>query len=238
MRERSHINKSVYINSSNVNKVKPVNNDNNNSNEAGNSQKINEEKKKEEKSYIQPKFGNIMDRINKFSNKNITATNNEPEKNIKPPESIHQKSNSLTTDDSKNNQANTNKIENKNEKIDNINTNKEINKDNEYKQKLKEKVSLLNKYAEKNKNKDNGTKDFYNRRKTFFTNDVFKDVNNLYKEEISSKEYKQSFDKLHNLQNLLKKESSLRELCKYIILFIFNNIFYSYKDKRRNKEEY
>ena len=76
---------------------------------------------------------------------------------------------------------------------------------------------MFNTFAEKNKNQDNGTKDFYNRRKTYFTKDAIKKAENLVvKEEINSKEYKQSFDKLHNLQNLLKKESALRELCKYI----------------------
>ena len=75
---------------------------------------------------------------------------------------------------------------------------------------------MFNSYAEKNKNQDNGTKDFYNRRKTYFIKGSFKKPDNFAKEEINSKEYKQSFDKLHNLQNLLKKESSLRELCKYI----------------------
>ena len=94
---------------------------------------------------------------------------------------------------------------------------------------------MFNRNIAKNLNKDDGTKDFYNRRKTYFSKE---NMSNLEKDELNSKEYKQSFDKLHNLQNLLKKESSLRELCKYIILFIFNNIFYSYKDKRRNKEEY
>ncbi len=76
---------------------------------------------------------------------------------------------------------------------------------------------MFNRNIAKNLNQDDGTKDFYNRRKPYFSKEK---MSNLEKDELNSKEYKQSFDKLHNLQNLLKKESSLRELCKHIILVI------------------
>ena len=214
LRERFKVNKSVYVNASNINKIKPINNDINNSKELESVKKANDDTKKDEKNIIKQKTGSILDKINKFSNKNVTTTNNIKEINIKTPEPNQQKNNSTTKDDSNNNQINTIKSETKNEKINN--SNNEVQKDKEYKPGLKDKVLMFNSYAEKNKNQDNGTKDFYNRRKTYFIKGSFKKPDNFAKEEINSKEYKQSFDKLHNLQNLLKKESSLRELCKYI----------------------
>jgi hypothetical protein len=54
-------------------------------------------------------------------------------------------------------------------------------------------------------------------------------------EEISSinnQVHNSTFERLHELQILLKKESAMKELCK-----IYNNsnyIKYSYKNKRRN----
>lgn len=74
---------------------------------------------------------------------------------------------------------------------------------------------MFNRNIAKTLNQEEGTKDFYKRRKKNFSKE---NLSYLEKDELNSKEYKQSFDKLHNLQNLLKKESSLRELCKYIIL--------------------
>jgi len=222
LRERFKVNKSVYVNASNINKIKPINNDINNSKELESVKKANDDTKKDEKNIIKQKTGSILDKINKFSNKNVTTTNNIKEINIKTPEPNQQKNNSTTKDDSNNNQINTIKSETKNEKINN--SNNEVQKDKEYKSGLKDKVSMFNSYAEKNKNQDNGTKDFYNRRKTYFIKGSFKKPVNFAKEEINSKEYKQSFDKLHNLQNLLKKESSLRELCKYINYLFYNFI--------------
>ena len=40
--------------------------------------------------------------------------------------------------------------------------------------------------------------------------------------------FEKSFDRLVNLQDLLKKESTLKELCKILLFY-----FYSYKRKRR-----
>ena len=219
MRERFNVNRSVYVNAANINKIKTINNDFNHPTESENLKKANDDTKKEEKNIIKQRTGSILDKINKFSNKNLIVTNNIKDNDFKTPEPNQQKNNITTKDDSNNNQTNTNKNETKNEKINN--SNNEVKKDKENKLKLKDKVSMFNTFAEKNKNQDNGTKDFYNRRKTYFTKDAIKKAENLVvKEEINSKEYKQSFDKLHNLQNLLKKESSLRELCKYIILLI------------------
>jgi uncharacterized protein YdiU (UPF0061 family) len=81
--------------------------------------------------------------------------------------------------------------------------------------KFKDKVSMYNNIIEKNKNQDNATKDFYTRKKPYFSKNNFRNNN------IDVKEYKQSFEKLHNLQTVLKKESSLRELCKFIIIIIY-----------------
>lgn len=55
-------------------------------------------------------------------------------------------------------QTNTNKQEIKIEKKEN----------KEYKNKLKDKVSMFNRNIAKTLNQEEGTKDFYNRRKTFF----------------------------------------------------------------------
>ena len=49
------------------------------------------------------------------------------------------------------------------------------------------------------------------------------DGNNLEKKE-------KTFTKLQRIQNLLKKESALKKLCKYIL--IINFFLYSYKTKR------
>ena len=56
--------------------------------------------------------------------------------------------------------------------------------------------------------------------------------------ENENKVYEKSFDRLLNLQTLLKKESALKELCKNIIFFNSHFIYcYSYKNKRRDKKE-
>mgnify|MGYP006873018004 CR=1 FL=1 len=52
--------------------------------------------------------------------------------------------------------------------------------------------------------------------------------NNIINEN-EKKVFEKSFDRLVNLQVLLKKESSLKELCKYF----YNFNIYSYKNKRR-----
>ena len=86
--------------------------------------------------------------------------------------------------------------------------------------KFKDKVLMYNNTIEKNKNQDNGTKDFYTRKKSYFSKNNFRN-NAIQAKNIDVKEYKQSFEKLHNLQTVLKKESSLRELCKFIIIITY-----------------
>ena len=117
--------------------------------------------------------------------------------------------------------------ENKNE-ITDININEKTSdikeeipkKNNNVENKFKDKVLMYNNTIEKNKNQDNGTKDFYTRKKSYFSKNNFKN-NAIQAKNIDVKEYKQSFEKLHNLQTVLKKESSLRELCKFIIIIIY-----------------
>ena len=102
----------------------------------------------------------------------------------------------------------------------NINENKNEITDNNVENKFKDKVLMYNNTIEKNKNQDNGTKDFYTRKKSYFSKNNFRN-NAIQAKNIDVKEYKQSFEKLHNLQTVLKKESSLRELCKFIIIIIY-----------------
>ena len=52
------------------------------------------EVEKEEKNIIKQRTGSILDKINKFSNKNVTTTNNIKEINIKTPEPNQHKNNS------------------------------------------------------------------------------------------------------------------------------------------------
>ena len=51
------------------------------------------------------------------------------------------------------------------------------------------------------------------------------DGNNLEKKE-------KTFTKLQRIQNLLKKESALKKLCKYIFIINLYFVIYSYKAKR------
>jgi len=44
-----------------------------------------------------------------------------------------------------------------------------------------------------------------------------------------------TFNKLQRIQNLLKRESALKKLCKKILINIYY-LIYSYKSKRPNKE--
>ena len=46
-------------------------------------------------------------------------------------------------------------------------------------------------------------------------------LNNKIIAENEQKIFEKSFDRLANLQDLLKKESSLKELCKIFIIFSF-----------------
>ena len=75
---------------------------------------------------------------------------------------------------------------------------------------------MFNNFIEKNKRKESETKCFDNRAKTYYIKDTIKNIteSNFDKNNNEVNEYKQTFDILHNLQNLLKKESSFKELCK------------------------
>ena len=81
---------------------------------------------------------------------------------------------------------------------------------------FKDKVAMFNNFIEKNKRKESETKYFDNRAKTYYIKDTIKNItkSNFDKNNNEVNEYKQTFDILHNLQNLLKKESSFKELCK------------------------
>jgi len=59
-------------------------------------------------------------------------------------------------------------------------------------------------------------------------------ISNETIKENEKKVYEKSFDRLANLQALIKKESSLKELCKIFIIILILFKFYSYKNKRRN----
>ena len=113
MRERFNVNRSVYVNAANINKIKTINNDFNNPTESENLKKANDDTKKEEKNIIKQRTGSILDKINKFSNKNLIVANNIKDNDFKTPEPNQQKNNITTKDDSNNNQTNTIKNETK-----------------------------------------------------------------------------------------------------------------------------
>ena len=52
----------------------------------------------------------------------------------------------------------------------------------------------------------------------------------LAKNEIKEK----TFSKLQRIQSLLKKESALKKLCKFILLKIFETLYISHKTERPN----
>ena len=234
IRDKNNINRSVYINSSNIDKMKNI--FNNQVNELENIRKslvpVKEKKesqkeekkiefrksekiefKKLESSEIQKP--NLKDMVNKFSN---------AENRIKRAETNQNKKEIKLQDNPKNVKTSPIRKENNDENdINNIN--------------FKDKISMFNNFIEKNKKKETGTQDFYSRVKTHYIKDTIKTITatNFEKNNNEVNEYQQTFDTLHNLQTALKKESSFRELCKNkIIIFIYK---YSYKNQRRNKEK-
>jgi len=224
---KNNINRSVYINSSNIDKMKNIFNNqvknNEKSNELENIRKslvpVKEKKesqkeekkiefrksekiefKKLESSEIQKP--NLKDMVNKFSN---------AENRIKRAETNQNKKEIKLQDNPKNVKTSPIRKENNDENdINNIN--------------FKDKISMFNNFIEKNKKKETGTQDFYSRVKTHYIKDTIKNITatNFEKNNNEVNEYQQTFDTLHNLQTALKKESSFRELCKNkIIIFIF-----------------
>ena len=242
---KNNVNKSVYINSSNIDKMKNIFNNQNKNKEKGNELEIirkslapvkeKKENKKEEKKIELRKSekiefkkaesselqkNNLKDMPNIFSNvesKIKRAETNQNKKVIKPQDHYKNEQNIPIG----------NEINNENKKI------KENNNVN-----FKDKISMFNNFIEKNKKNETGTQDFYSRVKTHYIKDTIKNITttNFEKNNNEVNEYKQTFDTLHNLQAALKKESSFRELCKNIII-IFILYIYSYKNKRRNKEK-
>lgn len=104
-----------------------------------------------------------------------------------------------------------------NNKSDNNGKNeKEFNKN------FKDKIEVFNNFIEKNNIKESNTQSFRSRIKTFDIKNKIKSIAkiNLEKYKIDGKEYAKSFENLQNLQSIIKKESSFRELCKinYIII--------------------
>ena len=223
---KNNINRSVYINSSNIDKMKNIFNNqvknNEKSNELENIRKslvpVKEKKesqkeekkiefrksekiefKKLESSEIQKP--NLKDMVNKFSN---------AENRIKRAETNQNKKEIKLQDNPKNVKTSPIRKENNDENdINNIN--------------FKDKISMFNNFIEKNKKKETGTQDFYSRVKTHYIKDTIKTITatNFEKNNNEVNEYQQTFDTLHNLQTALKKESSFRELCKNkIIIFI------------------
>ena len=226
IRDKNNINRSVYINSSNIDKMKNIFNNqiknNEKSNELENIRKslvpVKEKKesqkeekkiefrksekiefKKLESSEIQKP--NLKDMVNKFSN---------AENRIKRAETNQNKKEIKLQDNPKNVKTSPIRKENNDENdINNIN--------------FKDKISMFNNFIEKNKKKETGTQDFYSRVKTHYIKDTIKNITatNFEKNNNEVNEYQQTFDTLHNLQTALKKESSFRELCKNkIIIFI------------------
>ena len=220
IRDKNNINRSVYINSSNIDKMKNI--FNNQVNELENIRKslvpVKEKKesqkeekkielrksekiefKKLESSEIQKP--NLKDMVNKFSN---------AENRIKRAETNQNKKEIKLQDNPKNVKTTPIKKE--------INDENDINNIN-----FKDKISMFNNFIEKNKKKETGTQDFYSRVKTHYIKDTIKTITatNFEKNNNEVNEYQQTFDTLHNLQTALKKESSFRELCKNkIIIFI------------------
>ena len=195
--EKNTYNRSVYINSSNLNQMKSDINKNIKQSELESirkslvSVKRNDEKKNTETKKETIKKDSTKELKENFKNKINTFSNNNENNNLQTTKTL--KLNSIQ--------------------------NKEINKN------ILDKVSMFNNFIDKNKNKNKEslTTDFCSRGKTSIIKDAIKSIakSNLKKTGDESKEYEHSFDKLQSLQTLLKKESSFRELCK-----IYNLIFH------------
>ena len=178
IRDKNNVNKSVYINSSNIDKMKNIFNNQNKNKEKGNELEIirkslapvkeKKENKKEEKKIELRKSekiefkkaesselqkNNLKDMPNIFSNvesKIKRAETNQNKKVIKPQDHYKNEQNIPIG----------NEINNENKKI------KENNNVN-----FKDKISMFNNFIEKNKKNETGTQDFYSRVKTHSSSD-------------------------------------------------------------------
>ena len=139
------------------------------------------------------------------------------------------KKNNKIKDNSKNLEQNLvgKEIKNNEKKEDSINNNN-----------FKTKLAIFNDIIEKNKKKETETQDFYTRNKTFYIKNTIKNMNkeNYIKNDEELGEYKETFEILHSLQTLLKKESSFRELCKFKnITNLFFNIVIKTREETKKK---
>ena len=225
MKDKNNINKSVYVKSTQINKMKTVFNKENNSKEIENKLETikqnlapvkdkKEDKKIETKNetYIEIKKlrssavlslkSNIKDIVDKIPNEDTKESNLEI---------TTEKIDIKTQDDS----IPSNSIKDEN--------NDEIKKENEININFKDKVAMFNNFIEKNKKEEISPQDFYTRGTTYYIKDTIKNItdSNFDKNNNELNEYKQTFNTLHNLQTVLKKESSLRELCKNKIIILF-----------------
>jgi hypothetical protein len=178
---------------------------------------------------------------NNAKTKKETINENEILNNLKKKNSINNSQNEL--EKIRNNIMNKN-----NNKSDNNNTNNEVKKENKN---VKANIENLNKNVNKNNNLSTKNESNLNKNnpKQETTNSA-NIVKNLNKSNIKEKDKKlgfkmliknlnkklqpnediiseKSFDRLLNLQTLLKKESALKELCK-IYIYNKNIYFYSY----------
>lgn len=225
MKDKNNINKSVYVKSTQINKMKTVFNKENNSKEIENKLETfkqnlapvkdkKEDKKIETKNetYIEIKKlrslavlslkSNLKDIVDKIPNEDTKESNLEI---------TTEKIDIKTQDDS----IPSNSIKDEN--------NDEIKKENEININFKDKVAMFNNFIEKNKKEEISPQDFYTRGTTYYIKDTIKNItdSNFDKNNNELNEYKQTFNTLHNLQTVLKKESSLRELCKNKIIILF-----------------
>lgn len=225
MKDKNNINKSVYVKSTQINKMKTVFNKENNSKEIENKLETikqnlapvkdkKEDKKIETKNetYIEIKKlrssavlslkSNLKDIVDKIPNEDTKENNLEI---------TTEKIDIKTQDDS----IPSNSIKDEN--------NDEIKKENEININFKDKVAMFNNFIEKNKKEEISPQDFYTRGTTYYIKDTIKNItdSNFDKNNNELNEYKQTFNTLHNLQTVLKKESSLRELCKNKIIILF-----------------
>ena len=225
MKDKNNINKSVYVKSTQINKMKTVFNKENNSKEIENKLETikqnlapvkdkKEDKKIETKNetYIEIKKlrssavlslkSNLKDIVDKIPNEDTKENNLEI---------TTEKIDIKTQDDS----IPSNSIKDEN--------NDENKKENEININFKDKVAMFNNFIEKNKKEEISPQDFYTRGTTYYIKDTIKNItdSNFDKNNNELNEYKQTFNTLHNLQTVLKKESSLRELCKNKIIILF-----------------
>ena len=142
-------------------------------------------------------------RLNKFANaekKNKNAELNQKRKDSKI------KENDKIIENKSNNKENNDK--NKNEKIFNNNSS------------FKDKIAIFNNIFAKSKKRETENQDYFSKQKTNVIKDTIKNItqSNFEENNIEDIEYKQTFETLRNLQNILKKESSFKELCKIKII--------------------